>query len=184
MPPVDPWAVPHVYPYTLPFVLYYVIVLIDVSGWLALFVFPRRQWANFWYAGVIVPAILSLFFIALNIGYWLVYPEGHITGYLSLGGVHQLFQNPGILLVGWTDVLFVDLIVGAWMTRQAVRIGMPYVYLLPCLLLTFTFAGFGFVLFAVLCAARGRWSAIARFERAPATISKVVWTQAADPETL
>lgn len=174
---VDPWALPHVTPYTIPFALYYVIVGIDVTGWLALFFFPRRSWANFWYAGVIVPSILSLFFIYLNFSYWFIDPQGHISGYLSLGGVHQLFQNPGILLVGWTDVLFVDLIVGAWMTRRAAQIGMPYVFLLPCLLLTFTFAGFGFLLFVVLCAVYGRWPAIARFEGVPDTVSKPVWAQ-------
>jgi hypothetical protein len=170
----DPWALPHVSPYTIPFALYYVVVGIATTGWLALFLFPRRPWANFWYAGVIVPLILSLFFGYFNLSFWHVYPPLQPTAYFSLEGVHGLFQNPGLLAVGWTDLLFVDLILGAWMTRRAAQARIPYIYLLPCLLLTFTFAGFGFLLFAVICGVGGRWSAIARFEGIPDTTSQPV----------
>jgi len=172
---MNPWAAPYVPPYGIPFFLYYVVVGIALTGWLALFFFPRRPWANFWYAGVIVPLVLSLFFIYLCLAFWFVEPPGQFSAYFSLGGVHQLFQNPGLLLVGWTDLLFVDLILGAWMTRRAAQARIPYIYLLPCLLLTFTFAGFGFALFAVICAVGGRWSAIARFEGIPDVNSEPVW---------
>lgn len=156
-------------------IYYYVIVTIALSGWLALIFFPRRPWANFWYAGVLVPLVLGLLFIFFCLFYWNTPPPGKVSAYLSLNGVHELFQNPGLLLVGWTDLLFVDLILGAWMARRAAQARIPYIYLLPCLLLTFTFAGFGFALFAVICAVGGRWSAIARFEGIPDTESQPVW---------
>ena len=42
---------------------------------------------------------------------------------------------------------------------------MPYIYLLPCLIFTFAFAGLGFVLFCVAMSFGERWGAIAAIER-------------------
>jgi len=55
------------------------------------------------------------------------------------------------------------------MARKAAQIRMPYVYLLPCLVMTFVFAGVGFTLFTIVTAIGKRWSEIAKFEAQPPT---------------
>jgi hypothetical protein len=91
---------------SLPHYLYFAVIALAVVGWLALIIFSRSRWANFWFA---------------------------------------------------------------WIARKAAQIRMPYVYLLPCLLIGFFFIGFGFALFAIIAAIGGGWSVIARFEAQPPT---------------
>jgi len=60
-------------------------------------------------------------------------------------------------------------VAGAWMARKAAQIRMPYLFLFPCLILTFMFAGFGFALFSIIAAIGAGWGEIAKFEGQPPT---------------
>jgi len=153
----------------LPHYLYFVVMGIVVIGWLALILFPRQRWANFWFAGLIVPLILSLTYTYLLVTYWFQPPVATLTQFIELEGVYAMFANPGLLLVAWLNIIGMDLVVGSWMARKAAQIRMPYVYLLPCLVMTFVFAGVGFTLFTIVTAIGKRWSEIAKFEAQPPT---------------
>lgn len=144
--------------------IFLAVSVIAASGWLALFFFPRRLWANLWFAGVIVPLILSLFYVYLMLTFWFLPPQGEVSGFFSLNGSNELFENDGLQLAAWTDILLLSLIAGAWMARKAMQVRMPYVYLLPCLLLMLAAPGFGFILFCVVASFGSRWSAIASVE--------------------
>jgi hypothetical protein len=151
----------------LPDVLYFVVMGIGVAGWLALIVFPRQTWANFWFSGLAAPLSLSFIYMYLLLTYWNQPPVAHITQFITLQGVYAMFGNNGLLLVGWINIIAMDLVVGAWMTRKAAQIRMPYIYLLPCLIVTFVFAGFGFSLYALMVAIGGGWKEMAKFEGQP-----------------
>ncbi len=151
----------------LPHILYFVVMALVLIGWFALIFFPRRSWANFWFSGVIIPMFLCLFYMYLLVTFWFQPPAAQLTQFITLDGVYEMFGNRGLLLVGWINLITMDLVVGAWMTRKAAQIRMPYVYLLPCLVVTFVFAGFGFTLFTLIAAIGGGWSEIAKFEAQP-----------------
>jgi ABA4-like protein len=153
----------------LPNTLFLIVMALAVIGWLALIVFPRQSWANFWFSGVAVPLLLSVVYMFLLITYWFRPPAAALTQFLSLDGVFTMFGNKGLLLVAWINIVAMDLVVGAWMARKAAQIRMPYLYLLPCLVLTFVFAGFGFALYSLMVAMGGRWSQVSRFEGQPPT---------------
>jgi len=148
----------------LPRTFFYVVMVIDIAGWLVLLMFPRRPWANFWGAGLIAPLVLSLISVYFLVAYSLVPPILDFGDFRSLDGVYDMFANRGLLLVAWTNLLIVDLVAAAWMVRMSVRAKIPYALLLPCLLLTFIFAGLGFVLFTALAGVSGNWNRIARVE--------------------
>ena len=152
---------------SLPGVLYFVVMGLALMGWLALIFFPRRSWANFWFSGVLIPMLLCLMYMYLLITYWFYPPAARFTQFVTLDGVYAMFGNRGLLLVGWINLIAMDLVVGAWMTRKAAQIRMPYIYLLPCLIVTFVFAGFGFSLFTLIVGVGGGWSEIASFEAQP-----------------
>ena len=103
----------------------------------------------------------------LLLTFWFREPAAEFSEFFSLDGVYAMFANRGLLLVGWINLIAMDLVVGAWMARKAAQIRMPYVYLLPCLVVTFIFAGFGFALFAVLAAIGAGWTEIAKYEEQP-----------------
>lgn len=158
----------------LPHVFYPIVMGVVLLGWLSLIVFPRRSWANFWFAGVIVPLVLSFVYMYFLLTFWFIPPAGVLLDFTTLRGVYKMFGNSGLLLVAWINIIAMDLVVGAWMARKAEQVRMPYIYLLPCLIVTFVFAGFGFSLFVIITAIAGRWQAIAKVESVPATESQPV----------
>jgi hypothetical protein len=158
---------PPTFPEGIPCYLYYVVMGVAVIGWLVLIFFPRRPWANFWFAGLAVPLILSFFYMYLLITFWWGPPPARLTEFLTLEGVHVQLTNRGLLLVAWINIIAMDLVVGAWMARKAAQVRMPYVYLLPCLIMTYVFAGFGFTLFTIVMSVGGKWPLVARVEDVP-----------------
>jgi ABA DEFICIENT 4-like len=153
-------------PSLLPDVFFAIVMILVVSAWLSLIFFPRNHRANFWYAGVIVPTTLSVVYMYFLLAFWFVEPAGHFLQFATLKGVYALFGNNGLLLVGWINIIAMDIVLGAWMARKAAQVRMPYIYLLPCLVLTFLFAGLGLTIFSIVMAVGGRWSAIAKLEGA------------------
>jgi len=151
----------------LPHSLYFVGMGVVLTGWLALILFPRKAWANFWFSGLVVPQLLCFVYMYSLLIYWFLPPAASFSEFFTLEGVYKMFGNPGLLLVAWINIIAMDLVVGAWMARKAAQIGMPYVYLLPCLVLTFVFPGFGFALFSAMAAFCRGWAEISKFEGQP-----------------
>ncbi len=158
-------------PKTLPDILFYVVMAVALCGWAALIFFPRRPRFNFWFAGLFVPLVLCGFYMYLLIAFWFLPPAASFSEFLTLDGIYKMFGNRGLLLAVWSNLSTMGLVGGAWMTRKAAQVRMPYVWLLPCLLLTLLFAGFGFLLFAVINAVGGTWTSIAKVEDVPPTDS-------------
>ena len=147
---------------------------IALVGWLGLIFRPRSRFTNFWLAGLIAPLALGLIYMYLMLTFWYRDPAAQFSQFFTLKGIYAMFGNSGLLLVAWINLTMMDLVGGAWMTRKAAQIRMPYIYLLPCLILTFVFVGFGFTLFAIVAAIGGGWSEIAKFEGAPPTNTEPV----------
>jgi hypothetical protein len=58
-------------------------------------------------------------------------------GFGSLAALATLFRDPYVLLAGWLHYLAFDLFVGSWEVRDAQRLGVPHLAVVPCLALTF-----------------------------------------------
>jgi hypothetical protein len=122
-----------------------------MAGWLALLVAPRARWANWWVAGLAVPALLSALYGVLLA----VHMPGAAGGFGSLAEVAQLFTVPGLLLAGWVHYLAFDLFLGAWMCRRGAAEGMNPWLVRLCLPPTFLAGPVGLLLFLGLRAAVG-----------------------------
>jgi len=124
--------------------------------WLALaaslFAAPIRSWV--WRAtGLIVPALLAVFYIFLLAMGWGETPGG---GFGSIGAVRALFANDAALTAGWLHYLAFDLFVGTWIACDGIEKGVLPILLVPCLLLTFLFGPVGLLLFLALRFAAAR----------------------------
>ena len=117
-----------------------------LPGWLLLVFLPRWKWAARLVCPVVIPLLLALVYL------WLVATTfGRTPGdFNSLAGVAQLFQNPKALLAGWIHYLAFDLFVGSWEVRDAGRVGLHHLLVVPCLLLTFLFGPVGLLLYFAL----------------------------------
>ncbi len=127
-----------------------------LPGWLLLVFLPRWRWTARLVGGVVLPGLLGLLYLWLIVAHW----GESDGGFDSLAGVAALFESPWLLLAGWVHYLAFDLFVGAWEVRDAQRLGIHHLLVVPCLLLTFLFGPVGLLAYLGLRLARRRLAAI------------------------
>jgi len=130
--------------------------VLATAGWLLLVFLPRRRWTARLVCPVIIPLALALIYL------WLIATTFGRTpgGFGSLAEVSLLFQNQRALLAGWIHYLAFDLFVGSWEVRDAQRVGVHHLLVVPCLALTFLFGPVGLLLYLVLRASMRRRLAV------------------------
>lgn len=122
-----------------------------LGGWVVLAIlglWGRTAGVAQWGAGALVPLLLSLAYAVLLVPGLGDTPEG--GSFSTLAGVKALFSSDQALLVGWIHYLAFDLFVGAWEARDARRLGIPHLLILPCLFLTLMFGPVGLVVYFAL----------------------------------
>lgn len=119
-------------------------------GWILLIALPRHRLAHL-VASVVIPLAIAVVYLVLIVQHF----GRSDGGFGSLAEVTRLFANPAMLLAGWLHYLAFDLFVGAWEVRDAERHGVPHLFVIPCLLLTFLFGPIGLLAYM---AGRARWA--------------------------
>ena len=138
-----------------------------MPGWLLLVFLPWWRWTTAVITSVLIPAILGVTYLVLFIKYFGQSPEG-FSGFNTLAGVKALLQNDGMLLAGWLHYLAFDLFVGSWEVRDARRVGVPHLLVIPCLFLTLMMGPVGLLAYLVLRLAIRR---VRPVDDAPAPVS-------------
>jgi ABA4-like protein len=128
-----------------------ILNLIALAAWVMLVLSPRLPPWTSTVTGTVVPVVLAAVYTAVVATTW----AGSDGGFSSLADVAALFSNPWILLAGWTHYLAFDLLVGNWEMHDARRRGIPYILVLPCLVLTFLFGPAGWLLYSIVRVTRG-----------------------------
>jgi hypothetical protein len=125
-----------------------------LPGWLLLVVAPWWRLATQLIAPLVIPLVLALLY-----AYLMATGLGQVEGdFNSLAGVRGLFQSDRLLLAGWIHYLAFDLFIGSWEVRDARRLGIPHLLVVPCLLFTLMAGPVGLALyFAVRGAQRKLW---------------------------
>jgi len=125
-----------------------------VPGWLLLVFAPRWRWTN----RILGSAALSLVLAALYLVLVAWRMPGAEGGFGSLEDVDRFFRDPYLLLAGWIHYLAFDLFIGAWEVRDAQRLGLPHLLVVPCLVMTFLLGPIGLLAYVLL-----RWTLRRRF---------------------
>jgi hypothetical protein len=125
--------------------------LVAGAGWILLLILPRHPTVQL-VSGVVIPLILSIDYLILIALYF----RGAEGGFGSLADVGTLFQKPELLLAGWIHYLAFDLFIGAWETRDAQRIGVPHLVIIPCLVMTFLLGPIGLLFYFAIRGAKTR----------------------------
>jgi hypothetical protein len=123
-----------------------------LPGWLLLIFVPRWRPTARLLCAVVIPGLLAVLYAAVLAARW----GGAEGGFSSLADVQKLFADPWLLLAGWVHYLVFDLFIGAWEVRDAQRLGIPHLLVVPCLVLTFLFGPVGLLLYGVVRAMRTR----------------------------
>ena len=117
-----------------------------LCGWLLLVALPRRRWVTHVIAGVAIPAAFAVLYAVIIA----IHFAGSEGGFSSLPDVARLFSNPWLLLAGWLHYLAFDLLIGSWEVRDARGRGLPHLFVVPCLILTFLFGPAGWLLYLAI----------------------------------
>jgi hypothetical protein len=118
---------------------------VALLAWIALVLFPSRRLVSHVLCGIAVPALLASGYAAV-IG-WKLATNGPPPGDLStIAGLKAAFADDWVFAAAWTHYLVFDMVVGAWIARDAVRLGIPWPLRTICLVLTFLLGPVGFLL--------------------------------------
>ena len=127
-------------------ILFYICNAVALCGWLLLIFAPRWKWSARGIAACIVPTLLSIAYISLI----LMYSGESQGGFFSLEEVSLIFQNQHIVLACWIHYMVFDLFVGCWITRDAQKINVSHLLVIPCLIATCLYGPFGLTLYFLI----------------------------------
>ena len=114
-------------------------------AWIGLVLFPGRRLVSGLLCAVLVPGVLALAYACL-IG-WRLAESGPPPGdVLTLAGLRHVFTDDWVFVAAWTHYLVFDMVVGAWIARDSVTLGMPWLVRTAALVLTFVAGPVGFLL--------------------------------------
>lgn len=114
-------------------------------AWIALVIFPARRLVSGVLCATVVPGFLALAY-ACVIG-WKFATNGPPPGdVMTLAGLRSVFGDDWVFAAAWTHYLVFDMVVGAWIARDAVRLGLPWPLRTVALVLTFLAGPVGFLL--------------------------------------
>ena len=113
-------------------------------AWIALVLFPGRKLVAGVLCAVMVPGMLALAY-ACVIG-WRLATNGPPPGdVMTLAGLRHVFADDWVFFAAWTHYLVFDMVVGAWIARDTVALGMPWLLRTTALVLTFLAGPVGFL---------------------------------------
>jgi hypothetical protein len=68
---------------------------------------------------------------------------------MTLAGLRQVFGDDWVFAAAWTHYLVFDMVVGAWIARDSVKLGIPWPLRTAALVLTFLAGPVGFLIHVV-----------------------------------
>ena len=137
--------------------LFSVASTLVVPGWALMVLAPRWKWTERLVAVNLLPLVLSAMYLVIVVTCFF----GSEGGFGSLAEVRRLFDDPYLLLAGWIHYLAFDLFIGGWELRDAKRLGLPHLLVVPCLVLTFLFGPVGlFAYWSLRAGLRGRFTVV------------------------
>jgi hypothetical protein len=121
---------------------------VALAAWIALVLFPGRRWVSHLLCGILVPSLLAAGYAAV-IG-WKLSQDGPPPGdVMTLAGLKEVFSDDWVFAAAWTHYLVFDMVVGAWIARDAVRLAIPWPLRSLALVLTFLSGPVGFLVHVV-----------------------------------
>lgn len=136
-------------------------ILIAPAG-LLLAIAPGWIWTRRIVHAAFYPLILAAIYLAFLSAGIFFGQSGPEAGMSSLAGVLALFSHPVGVLTGWTHYLVFDLFVGAWIARDALRVGLNKWIVLPALFFTLMFGPVGLAIYLLIrkFSGKGGWSLV------------------------
>jgi hypothetical protein len=144
-------ALPEISPSTM----YLALNLGILPFWALMILLPHARITETLVHSVMMPLILGVTYAwLLATALSMPAPEG--AGFSSLEGLMKLFTVEMALVAAWSHYIVFDLFVGAWEARDAQRVGMNHLMLIPCLVLTLLVGPIGLLAYIMIRGLTGK----------------------------
>jgi len=118
---------------------------VALVAWTVLVVFPARRFISHLLCAIVVPGLLAACYAAV-IG-WKITTDGPPPGdVMTIAGLRSVFADDWVFAAAWTHYLVFDMVVGAWIARDAIRLCIPWPLRSLALVLTFLAGPVGFLI--------------------------------------
>jgi Domain of unknown function (DUF4281) len=132
---------------------------VALLGWIALLALPGNRKVSGLLCVVLLPGALAAAYAVVIV--WKLFTGGPSPDELgSIAGLRIAFADDWVLAAAWTHYLVFDMVVGAWIARDAVRLRIPWPVRSLCLVLTFLLGPIGFLLHLVARAMKAQQVAV------------------------
>lgn len=122
-----------------------------LAAWIALVLFPGKKAVSGWLCAVVVPGLLALGYASV-IGWKLAANGPPPSDVMTLSGLREVLDDDWVFAAAWTHYLVFDMVVGAWIARDSMKLGLPWPLRTVALVLTFLAGPVGFLVYLA-----GRW---------------------------
>lgn len=122
---------------------------VALLAWILLLIFPFRPFTN----KVLIGVVVSLLCVTYAVLVYNMLQPADFAKFRTLEGITSLLSAPGAALTGWIHYLAFDLITGLFIANNAAKHGIPYPWIVPCLILTFMLGPVGLMLYFLI-----RWA--------------------------
>ena len=113
-------------------------------AWIGLLLFPGKRIVSGVICAIVVPGLLALAYAGV-IG-WKLATNGPPPGdVMTLAGLREVFADDWVFAAAWTHYLVFDMVVGSWIARDSIRLGLPWPLRSLALVLTFLAGPVGFL---------------------------------------
>lgn len=129
----------------MPQTFFQVTNTVALLAWIALILAPGKRLISNILCATVVPGLLACGYAGV-IGWQLASGGPPPEDLATIDGLQQLFSDDWAFAAAWTHYLAFDMVVGAWVARDAVRLGIPWPLRSVALLLTFLAGPVGFLL--------------------------------------
>ncbi len=117
-------------------------------AWITLILLPGKRLVSGVLCAVVVPGVLALAYTSVIV--WKLATNGPPPGdVMTLAGLRDVFSDDWVFAAAWTHYLVFDMVVGAWIARDSVSLGMPWMLRTVALVLTFLAGPVGFLIHIV-----------------------------------
>jgi hypothetical protein len=129
-------------------VFFQVTNTVALIAWIALVLFPGRKLISGVLCAVVVPGLFALGYAGVLA--WKFATNGPPAGdVMTLSGLREVFQDDWVFAAAWTHYLVFDMVVGAWIARDSVKLNLPWLLRSVALVLTFLSGPVGFLIYVL-----------------------------------
>jgi hypothetical protein len=129
-----------------PVQVFSIVSRLAAIQWLLLIILPKWKVTQWLINNPAVPLLLSAIYCIYIISFFGI--KG--GGFGSIQEVRTLFSNDNLLLAGWVHYLAFDLLIGFSIIKSSQDKSISHWLVIPCLVLTFMFGPFGFLLYQII----------------------------------